>query len=110
MQAAHLLPYRQRRSSLGLALEMVGDERQRGVVAGFGVGLVAGDEDGEVFFGGEPGHGEPHVVAAGVGEGGAAAGPRLPSWCQCRTMPSRFPQPRRTSIHAEIDRGEYWTI
>src|SRR3954470_18284842 len=55
---------------------MVGDEGDGGVVAGGVVGLVAGDEDGEVFFRGEPGYGHPHGVAAGVGEGGAG-GPRL---------------------------------
>ena len=55
-----------------LALEMVGDEGEGGVVAGLGVGLVAGDDDGEIFFRGEPGDGEPHGVAAGMGEGGAA--------------------------------------
>jgi hypothetical protein len=59
-----------------LALEIVRDEGEYGVVAGLVVGLVAGDEDGEVLLGGEPGDGVPHSVAAGVGEGGAA-GPRL---------------------------------
>lgn len=92
-----------------LAVEMVGDEGEDGVVAGFVVGMVTGDEDGEVYFRGEPGDGVPLGVAAGVGEG-RAAGPRLLSWRQCRTMPSRFPQPRRKSFYAEIDRGEYWTI
>src|SRR6186997_1990249 len=51
---------------------MVGDEGEDGVVAGRVAGLVAGDEDGEVFRGGELGDGHPHGVAAGVGEGGAA--------------------------------------
>src|SRR5258708_31922092 len=50
---------------------MVGDEGKDGVVAGLVVSLVAGDEDGEVFLGSEPGDGVPHGVAAGVGEGGA---------------------------------------
>jgi hypothetical protein len=54
-----------------LSLEIVGDEGEGGVVAGLVVGLVGGDEDGEVFRGGEPGDGEPHGDAAGVGEGGA---------------------------------------
>ena len=48
-----------------LALEMVGDEGEDGVVAGLVVGLVAGDEDGEVFRGGEPGDGHT-------------------TWCCCR--------------------------
>src|SRR5260221_6007337 len=55
---------------------MVGDEGENGVVAGLVVDLIAGDEDGEVFLGGEPGDGHPHRVAAGVGERGTA-GPRL---------------------------------
>ncbi len=55
---------------------MVGDEGEDGVVAGLGVGLIAGDEDGEVFRRGEPGDGVPHRVAAAVREGGAA-GPGL---------------------------------
>src|SRR5258707_690694 len=59
-----------------LALEMVGDEGEDGVVAGVVVGLVADDEDREVLRGGEPCDGEPHGVAAGVGERGAA-GPGL---------------------------------
>lgn len=38
---------------------MVGEEGEDGVVAGLVVGLVAGDEEGEVFVGGEPGDGVP---------------------------------------------------
>ncbi len=56
-----------------LTLEMVGDEGEDGVVAGLVVGLVAGNDYGEVFFGGEPGDGVPHGVAPGVGEGGTAS-------------------------------------
>src|SRR5688500_601960 len=52
------------------------DQGEDGVVAGFGIGLIGGDEDGEVFVGGEPGDGVPHRVAAGVVEGGAG-GPGL---------------------------------
>lgn len=33
-----------------LALEMVGDEGEDGVIAGLGVGLVADHDNGEVFF------------------------------------------------------------
>jgi len=68
---------------------MVGDEGEDGVVAGLGVGLVGGDEDGEVFRGGEPGDGEPHGVAAGVGEGGAASpGLRLSRYVPVIAFPS----------------------
>src|SRR6185437_14220741 len=52
------------------------DEGENSVVASLVVGLIAGDEDGEVFLGGEPGDGEPHGVAAGVGQRGAG-GPGL---------------------------------
>src|SRR5688500_3523600 len=58
------------------AVEMIGEEREDGVVVGLVIGLIAGDEHGEVFAGGEPGHGHPHRVAAGVPERGAA-GPGL---------------------------------
>src|SRR5688500_17838577 len=50
--------------------EMVGNEGEDGVVAGGRVRLIAGDEDGEVFLWRDPRNGEPHRVAAGVGEGG----------------------------------------
>src|SRR4029450_4220216 len=55
-----------------LAFEMVADKGHGRVVAGLAVGLVAGDEDGEVFPGSKPGDCEPHGVAAGMGKGGTA--------------------------------------
>lgn len=58
------------------APEMVGNEGENGIVTGLVVGLVAGNEYGEVLFRREPGHSEPHGVAARVGECGAAS-PRL---------------------------------